>query len=463
MSTDSRNYTSMFSVIISVIGIFFMSVDAVSFGNSTSSMTTVHTLVASGQAKFQVIDRKNLSEKTEVELVLVDQEGHSIGGYAPPYLGTQAEARGLWQDFVSANLSLTVPPEQMSISEARRAEDQSFAVGFVLDHSPSMTTPRAVRMQRAIQSALRTFDESDYTTVVKFTGSVVTEVPLSGNPNEFLSKFQVNGLKSRNGGTAIYDAIMEAMNQLGNAPNVSERIIVLFTDGEDNSSAASLDDVILRAKELRVIVHAVVYGISNEAPIKLLAEETQGRIHRLNDVYDFDKVFLGIYNSLRHSYTVTVQHKQEIASDRIQGATMTAAGSSLGAVKTREVMAMIPVRASVANTPTDQTLVLNIELQFADSSVEVSPEAIPMLDSLATLLIQRRDIALEILNQGGMEATNLNAARLLQLRTQAIRDLLIRRGVPPSRIQSYAGKAATANPSYKFSDPGKTTFVFTKL
>lgn len=463
MILESRYCNSMFSVIISVIGVVFGCVEAVSYGNSKPSMITVHTLVASGQAKFQVIDRKNLSEKTEVDLVLVDQEGHTIGGYAPPYLGTQAEARVLWQDFVSANLSLTVPPEQMSITEARRAEDQSFAVGFVLDHSPSMTTPRAVRMQRAIQSALRTFDESDYATVVKFTGSVVTEVPLSGNPNEFLSKFQVNGLKSRNGGTAIYDAIMVAMNQLANAPNVSERIIVLFTDGEDNSSAATLDDVIARAKDLKVVVHAVVYGISNEAPIKRIAEETQGRVHRLTDVYDFDKVFTGIYNVLRHSYTVTVQYKQDIANDRILGATMTATGSSLGAVKTREVMAMIPLRATIAKTPTDQTLVLNIELPFADSSIEVNTEAIPMLDSLATLLVQRRDITLEILNEGGMQDTNLSASRLLQLRTQAIRDLLIRRGVPPSRIQSYAGKAATANPSYRFSDPGKTTFVFTKL
>jgi outer membrane protein OmpA-like peptidoglycan-associated protein len=107
--------------------------------------------------------------------------------------------------------------------------------------------------------------------------------------------------------------------------------------------------------------------------------------------------------------------------------------------------------------------VLNIELQFEDSSIEVNSEAIPMLDSLATMLIQRRDLALEILNEGGKQANSQDAARLLQLRTQAIRDLLIRRGVPPSRIQSYAGKAATANPSFQFSDPGKTTFVFTKL
>jgi len=433
------------------------------FGLSTPSMATVHTLVSSSQAKYQVIEKRAQTEKTEVELVLVDQDGHSIGGYAPPYLGTQAEARTLWQDFISAQLNLTVPPEQMSITEARRAEGQSFAVGFVLDHSPSMTTPRAVRMQRAIQAALRTFEATDFATVVKFTGSVNTEVPLTGDAEEFTSKFQVNGLKSRNGGTAIYDAMTAAMDELERAPNVSQRIIVLFTDGEDNSSSATLDQVIERAKQLNVKVFGVVYGVANNAPIIKIAQETSGRVHRLNDVYDFDRVFLGIYNALRHSYTITVQHKQENSLDKVSGATLTAAGASIGAVKTRDVMAMVPHNGvSVVNTPTDQTLILNVDLTF-NEGVEIDPNNVPMLDSLATLLIQRRDLIVEILANGGDRINDPEGAITVQKQARAVRDLLIRRGVPPGRIQSYAGKAAAGNPSYRFADPNKTTFVFTKL
>ena len=142
---------------------------------------------------------------------------------------------------------------------------------------------------------------------------------------------------------------------------------------------------------------------------------------------------------------------------------MTAASASVGAVKTRDVLAMIPPRAAIANTPTDQTLVLNVDLKFVENSVDIEPDNIPMLDSLATLLIQRRDLALEILNEGNLKNADQDAITKLQLKTQAIRELLIRRGVPPSRIQSYAGKAAMANPSYRFSEAGKTTFVFTKM
>lgn len=431
--------------------------------SNAASMIAVRDLVESGQAKFHVVNKQLLGEKSEIELVLVDNEDHSIGGYAPPYLPTQAEARPLWKDFVTANLNILASPDQMSISESRKAEDQAFAVGFALDHSASMTTPRAIRMQRAIQNALKTFDPQDYVSVVKFTGSVDTEVELSKERDEYLSQFKVNGLQSRNNGTAIYDAALETIEQLASAPEVTKRVMVLFTDGEDESSSAKVEDVIAKAKEHQVTIHVVTYGVSNDREISKIAAATDGRLHKLQDVYDFDKVFLGIYNALRHSYTITVKHNVELADSRVQGATMTAAGQGSGSVKTPEVMAMMPKgRVTVANAPFDG-LIMNVDLAFVEQSHDVNPEDVPLLDSIATVMIQKGDLALEILNSSnGSNGSEENSA-FMHRRAQAVRDLLIRRGVPPSRIQSYAGKSASASPVIKYADPKRTTFVFTKM
>ncbi|NQW30015.1 MAG: VWA domain-containing protein [Ignavibacteria bacterium] len=144
--------------------------------NTVPNLVSVRNLVSTGQAKFQVVDKQIFTEKTVIELVLVDAEGKSIGGYAPPYLSSQAEARNLWKDFVSANLSVPAMPDQMNFTEESKSENESFAVGFVLDHSPSMTMPRAIRMQKAVQNALKTFDPLDYASVVKFTSNVTNEV-----------------------------------------------------------------------------------------------------------------------------------------------------------------------------------------------------------------------------------------------------------------------------------------------
>ena len=430
---------------------------------ASPSMVPVRDLVESGQAKFQVIKRNTHKEMTEIELVLVDNEGRSIGGYAPPYLPSQAEARPLWKDFVTANMAMNVTADQMSISELRQAEEQAFAIGFALDHSHSMTIPRAIRMQRAIQSALKTFDPKDYVTISKFTGSVETEVELTKNKGEFLSEFKVNGLQSRNNGTAIYDAALITIEQLAKAPDVNLRVMVLFSDGDDNASSATVEDVIAAAKEAGVRIHGVTYGVSNDAPIEAIAQATGGELHRLNDVYDFDKVFLGIYQALRHSYTIHVKHDKNGLDNLVQGATMTAAGSSAGSVRTSDVMALMPSHhVEIANSPSDQALILSIDLTFADQNHDVNPADVPLLDSIATVLIQKNDLALEILNHpesvgGGHDA------EFLQRRATALRELLIRRGVPPSRVQSYASKAASSNMALRYADPKKTTFVFTKL
>ncbi len=447
---------------IFVLGVLLFGSAVLSAGNylgTVPSIVPVRELVESKQARFSIVSREVRGERTDIQLVLVDQENKSVGGYAPPYLATQAEARELWKDFVTANLSLPAQPEAMTITETRASENESFAVGFALDHSQSMTMPRAVRMQRAIQAALQGFDPNDYVSIVKFTGSPKVEVPLSNDKEFFRSKFKVDGLSSRGNGSAIYDAALVTIEQLAKAPSASHRIMILFTDGEDVGSSSNYTDVIEFAQRHNVVIHAVTFGVSNESALLRIAESTSGRLHRLSDIYDFDRVFLGIYNSLRHSYSIVVKLNSTVLADASQGATMTAAVAN-GKVKTSDVLAMMPNSSvHIANNTDDNTLIVNLDLKFMDQSHIISPSDVPVLDSIATILIQRKDLALEILNN------TENGENLGQLhrRSNAVRDMLIRRGVPPSRIQSYSGKTSAANPVFRYADPKKTTFVFSKL
>ncbi|MBK6418191.1 MAG: hypothetical protein IPF79_03240 [Ignavibacteria bacterium] len=89
---------------------------------SVAAITTVRDLVTSGQARYQIVERKVFAERTEIELVLTDQKGNTIGGYAQPYLNSEEEARTLWKDFVTANLTMSAVPDQISIREERKSE-----------------------------------------------------------------------------------------------------------------------------------------------------------------------------------------------------------------------------------------------------------------------------------------------------------------------------------------------------
>ncbi len=327
-----------------------------------------------------------------------------------------------------------------------------------------MTMPRAIRMQKAVQHALQSFDPLDYAAVIKFTSRVKNEVPLTRDKDEFMSNFKVSGINLRHDGSSIYDAAMEGIKQLASVEDVSRRIMILFTDGEDNSSSSTLEYVIMAAADSKVTVYGVTFGMANDAPIDAIAHSTAGKLYRLHEIYDFDRVFLGIYNALRHSYTVSVTTKPDFVDNTMQQAVMTASSGSSAVVATPQMMSMLPKsNVDLAATTTSSNVVINVDLSFSDDSFTVSGEDAPLIDSVATLLIQRGDIALEILNNSS-ETINTpeGPASLAQRRAQTVRDILIRRGVQASRIQSYSGKGAPSSAA-KVLDQRKTTFIFTKM
>ncbi|MCU0330820.1 MAG: VWA domain-containing protein [Candidatus Kapabacteria bacterium] len=208
----------------------------------------VRDLVASQRVRTQVVEKRMLEDRTEFTVVMTDDKGRTIGGYAAPYLQAGQDAAQLWREYVTTYLATPTTDDRLKVREERRAGDEKFAVAFVLDHSPSMTMPRAIRMQRAVQQALTNFEQDDFVSIVKFTSRVKTEVPLTSKKESYLEEFKVNGINVRNDGTAIYDATREGLEQLAEAPAGVHKILIVFTDGEDNSSSATLNQVKDEAK-----------------------------------------------------------------------------------------------------------------------------------------------------------------------------------------------------------------------
>jgi Mg-chelatase subunit ChlD/outer membrane protein OmpA-like peptidoglycan-associated protein len=421
---------------------------------------SVYDLVNSNTAAAHVLEKRNTSSGLEFDIALYDiASGRTIGQYAPPFVSPQEDYRAMWKDYVISTLQIPTHPDDINVLEQRKVENESFAIAFVLDHSPSMTVPRALRMQRAVQHALSLFDANDYVSVVKFTGRVQTEVPLTKEHATFMNGFKVNGLNLRSDGTAIYDGAMAALEQLASAPQDSKRVMIVFTDGEDNSSATSLQQVIDKATASGTQVFAVTYGVANDEPLTQLTSATGGRVTRLNDVYDFDKVFLGMYSSLRHTYRLSIRSREPEAPENIVSAITTVHLSGSGNVHSRDILEMLPKsNVDVPNSAqTQEALVINMDVQYLND-VDISPADVAALDSIATVLIQRRDLALEISNFGENNTNDPDAVTLATRRTQAIRELLIRRGVPSARLHGMGNTRKLNNTSSK-----KTTLILSKL
>lgn len=423
--------------------------------DQVGAMLPVRELVSSGKAKFSVLSKTTNSKSIDVKLVLNDFSGKSITGYAAPNLASNIDAGILWKDFVSEHLNINATSNNISVTESQEVSGRSYAVAFVLDHSPSMTVPRAIRMQRAIQSALSTFDGADYVSITKFTSRVSVEVPLTNNKEEYMNQFRVNGLNLRSDGTAIFDATIAGLNELHKAPANTRKIVVLFTDGEDNSSEAELAEVTAMAQKEDATIYCVSYGVADETALYAMSEQTSGSVHQLRDVFDFDNVFMGIYTSLRNSYTLHINTDNDSEEEVYASAAMSA-GSYLGGLQSTDLLAQLPKENLEVSRSNDKQLVVDVAINFENNGISAAD--VPLLDSVATVMIQRRDMSMEILQN---VSSNTEEAQAGHRRAQAIRNELIRRGVQPHRVMSYAGSSTPATNAQQLASK-KTTFVFSR-
>jgi tight adherence protein B len=107
-------------------------------------------------------------------------------------------------------------------------------------------------------------------------------------------------------GTALWDAVTYASQELRTRPGSSKAIVVL-TDGADISSSATADSAITVAKAAHVHVYAVgLPGVASEATtVQALVDATGGDFIRVSSLGDLERVYAGLAASLNQQYLLT--------------------------------------------------------------------------------------------------------------------------------------------------------------
>ena len=112
------------------------------------------------------------------------------------------------------------------------------------------------------------------------------------------------------GSTALYDALLRVNHDLAARPG--KKVIIVFTDGDDNSSMLTSGDVIQSAKTHGIPIYTIAEGEALESPQLLdqlanMAQATGGRpfvVHRLSDIAP---VFQKVSDDLMHGYLLAFQ------------------------------------------------------------------------------------------------------------------------------------------------------------
>src|SRR5262249_48005351 len=99
------------------------------------------------------------------------------------------------------------------------------------------------------------------------------------------------------GGTALFDALSESAEEI--AKRAGKKALIVFTDGDDNSSVLNSNTTITKAKKLGIPLYAVAEGEATRAPqlkrvLEDLSHRTGGVTYQVKSSNDIGTVFHGI-------------------------------------------------------------------------------------------------------------------------------------------------------------------------
>ena len=164
-----------------------------------------------------------------------------------------------------------------TILEFGKAFDQPISIALLLDSSASMTYMMGDATKAATGFVQRTLRPGDRCEVIGIREVPRREIDLT-NDREAVTK-ALAAMQPR-GQTALYDAIETAVRHLANEK--SRRAIVVLTDGNDNASIASYEDVEKVVREAGIPVYFIAYeSLADTAGedldrIKFLSAESGG-------------------------------------------------------------------------------------------------------------------------------------------------------------------------------------------
>jgi Ca-activated chloride channel homolog len=173
-----------------------------------------------------------------------------------------------------------------------------------VDVSDSMTNAMPT-LRAAVKTFLSALRPTDQVTLMAFNDNIFIPARRSMDPAARLKA--VDRLKPW-GGTALYDAILTALNTVGKQPG--RRALVVFSDGEDQNSVATMKRVESRMETSDATIYTIGLGRSVKDRsladiLRHLADISGGRPFLVESVTELDRVFADIVEELSNQYLLS--------------------------------------------------------------------------------------------------------------------------------------------------------------
>ncbi len=250
------------------------------------------------------------------------------------------------------------------VRAAGSVERQGMNIDLVADKSDSI----AGQMDKMKQVMIEFVNSLDYATgdraeVLAFD-DIVQQMCYYTDDASLL----VNGINnmSTDGLTAFYDAVYKGV--LNARLQGGARCVIAFTDGMDNRSHYSAQDVIgyANTNQVPVYIIGVGYDVSSyESTLRNIAASTGGRYWRIDDLYDLGEIYEEIYAEQQELYVV--EYESDAGADQYAPRSIQVAVSG-GGYKGQTDVSFTPVHSVGQQTHANRYELVKEDLTWEQAS-----------------------------------------------------------------------------------------------
>ena len=181
------------------------------------------------------------------------------------------------------------------------SEDVPLEIVVAIDISGSMT-PAMPKLKKAVKEFLKDVPNQDLVTLLGFNDSIFTLTRKAGDVAE---RSRAVDRLAPWGSTALYDVILRGVEMLGR--QTGRKALIVFTDGEDQGSHATINDVERRLQSSDVTLYMIGQGrgVTLDALKKVmerLANPTGGRALFTDSIDELHDSFADLLDELSNQY-----------------------------------------------------------------------------------------------------------------------------------------------------------------
>jgi flagellar motor protein MotB len=312
------------------------------------------------------------------------------------------------------------------VREITEMDNDPVAIAIVMDNSGSMGDARARAMQAAVADFLAVKRPQDAVALIRYDHTTLIESPVSTNVDFTKSNLKQNGLEGFGGGTAIHSGVAAAIDHLNeHATSGQRKAVIVFTDGQENSSTITKDAMIAQALASNVMVCGVDFGMGiNEGYMEGIARTTGGSYSHIYGTTEFRPMFEDVYRRIRNSYIIEYPVN----------------GFGKHTVSVRFCWGKDTLTSTMTydNTP-DVGAIALLNVTFDHGKATLDAESKTAVDNMVMLMKAFPSMTIEV--RGHTDASNSSNdpefnRKLSQKRAEAVRDALVKGGIAAMRIRA---------------------------